>query len=843
LQYLFYRPTVTDVTASALADALRDRYTIERELGRGGWATVYLAQDLRHDRPVALKVLRPDLAVALGPSRFLREIAIAGRLTHPHILPLYDSGRVPLSTSQGESLYFVMPFVEGETLRQRLKREHQLPLADALAITRQVADALAFAHAHNVMHRDIKPENILLDATQAYVADFGTARAIVVAAGDTLSSPGLAVGTPAYMSPEQASGSDDLDGRSDEYGLACVLYEMLTGEPPHTGNTAQVILARHQMDTPRSIRVLRPSLPEEVEHVIFKALAKVPADRYSTVSEFAGALTPAGDVRRPDGRRSWGRHAVLLLGLSLGVAGLVWLARHQLSPAATVERGTADPTHIAVLYFDDKSDGGSLRSVASGLTEDLIDVLGQVRELHVVSPNGVRPFLERHPPPDSIGRALQVGTLVGGSVERSGDVLRVTVRLIDAPSGMQLQSRTLQYPMVDLFTLQDTLAQEVSRFLRERLGEEVLLRERRKGTRNVSAWERTQDGEQWREAARVLRAEGAAAEADRALDNADSLFSVAARTDPGWPDPVVLRGWVAGDRMELSDIKPLDSVRTWYRQGVEQADHALRIHPGHSPALELRGTLRFRHWLEGGSAQTELAGAEQDLKAAAVPDNPRLARTWGTLSALLQASGKLAEANLLARRAYETDAYLAESPQLLFRLYYTALDLGKEQEAVRWCEIGYKRFAEDWHFTFCRLTILAWSGVTPDARAAIDTAWQMLAQLERLTPPEDRAALPRWRIRVAGVIGRAGLRDSAEAVIKRARTLAPNDREMDFYEAEARVLLGDREAALKLLARDLAANPQFREYTRVYPVFRPLWSDPRFMALVQKPDKDSARPQ
>jgi eukaryotic-like serine/threonine-protein kinase len=278
---------VVDVPAQLQA-ALADRYTIKRELGRGGWATVYLAHDRRHDRPVALKVLRPELALALGPERFLREIGIAGRLTHPHILPLWDSGETR------DSLYFVMPFVEGETLRQRLRREHQLPLADALAIARQVGDALVFAHAHNVVHRDIKPENILLDGDQAYVADFGIAKAIVVAAEDMLSSPGLAVGTPAYMSPEQASGNPNLDGRSDLYSLGCVIYEMLAGEPPHTGKTAQAILARQRMEEPRSIRVVRPSVPEEVEHVVMTALAKAPADRFTSVSGFGAALGAAG---------------------------------------------------------------------------------------------------------------------------------------------------------------------------------------------------------------------------------------------------------------------------------------------------------------------------------------------------------------------------------------------------------------------------------------------------------------------------------------------------------------------------------------------------------------------
>jgi len=828
-----------------LQAALAGRYTIERELGRGGWATVYLAHDERHDRPVALKVLRPDLAMALGPGRFLREITIAGRLTHPHILPLYDSGEV------GDALYFVMPYVEGESLRHRLLRERQLPLTDALGIAQQIADALAFAHEHNVIHRDIKPENILLEGDQAYVADFGIARAIVVAAGDTLSSPGLAVGTPAYMSPEQAAGSTNLDGRSDLYSLGCVVYEMLAGEPPHTGPTVQTILARQQIEEPRSIRVVRPSVPEDVERVVLKALAKAPADRFTTVSEFADALAGSAGRRRSAEPRSWlpRKPAVpgIALALALALGGVVWLAgRGSPRAAGAPEEAGADPTHLAVLYFDDLSDGGTLRSVSSGLTEGLIDALGQVSALHVISPNGVRPFLGRQTPPDSIGRTLGVGTLVGGSVDRSGDVLRVSVRLIDARSGVQLQSRTLEYPFRELFTLQDELAQEVSRFLRERLGREVLIRERRKGTTNVAAWELTQEGERSREAARTLQAQGDASGAKRALDAADSAFTRAGKLDPGWPDPWVFRGWVAADRMQLSEIQMPDSLEVWFRQGMAHADRALHVRPEHLAALELRGTLRYRYWLATGSAGAELTPAEQDLRAAAVPGNPSQARAWGTLSALVQATGQLAEANLLARRAYEADAYLAESPQLLFRLYHTSLDLGKEQEAVRWCNTGFGRFPEDWHFTFCRLTILAWPApgqLGPEARADVARAWRLVSELERLSPPEERKAyLPRWQIRVAGVLGRAGLRDSAEAVIRRARAAAPEDLEMDFYEAEARMLLGDREATLRLLARDVAANPRFRKYTRMYPVFRPLWPDPRFQALVRETANDSLKP-
>jgi eukaryotic-like serine/threonine-protein kinase len=488
-------------TPQELQTALEGHYTIERELGRGGWATVYLAYDARHDRPVALKILRTDLAAALGTGRFLREITIAGRLTHPHILPLFDSG------SAGDSLFYVMPYIEGETLRKRLLRERQLPLDQALAIAGQVAQGLSFAHQHNVLHRDIKPENILLEGDQAYIADFGIARAIQVSAEDTLSEPGLAIGTPAYMSPEQAGGGSDLDGRSDLYSLACVIYEMLAGEPPHTGPTAQAILARQQCESPRSIRVLRPSVPLRVEEVVMKALAKAPADRFITVAEFADELDDA--VKGPEARRApWSRRALYASAIVLGIGGVSWLAYSTSSVAGGKGGSEADPTHVAVLYFDDLSEKATLRPVADGLTEDLIDALGQVTALHVVSPNGVRPYAGRHTPPDSIARALGVGTLVGGSVERSGDILRVTARLIDARTGLQLQSRTLEYPFRDLFTLQDQLAQEVSRFLRERLGREILLRERRKETSSVGAWEQTQLGEASRETARTLSTQG-----------------------------------------------------------------------------------------------------------------------------------------------------------------------------------------------------------------------------------------------------------------------------------------------------------------------------------------------
>src|SRR5438067_12080100 len=252
-------------------------------------ATVFLAEDLKHHRPVAIKVLHADLTAALGAERFLREIEIAARLQHPHILPLYDSGAAT------GFLYYVMPYVEGESLRDRLTREKQLPQDDALRIATEVAGALAYAHSHGIVHRDIKPENIMLSGGTAGVADFGIARAVSVAGdGGHLTQTGTIIGTPAYMSPEQATGSEDIDGRSDQYSLACVVYEMLVGEPPFTGPTAQAVLARHSLDMVSPPSIVRATIPDAVEEAILRDLSKLPADRYATAALFAEALnTPS----------------------------------------------------------------------------------------------------------------------------------------------------------------------------------------------------------------------------------------------------------------------------------------------------------------------------------------------------------------------------------------------------------------------------------------------------------------------------------------------------------------------------------------------------------------------
>jgi TolB-like protein/Tfp pilus assembly protein PilF/tRNA A-37 threonylcarbamoyl transferase component Bud32 len=409
-----------------LQSALTDRYGIEREIGRGGMATVYLAEDLKHHRSVALKVLHPELAAVLGPERFLREIELCARLTHPHILPLHDSGEA------GGSLYYVMPYVEGESLRERLTREKQLPVDDALRITREVADALDYAHSHGVLHRDIKPENILLEAGHAVVADFGIARAIDHASGEKLTETGVTLGTPAYMSPEQAAGEKDLDGRSDVYSLACVLYEMLAGQPPFTGPTIESVVHQHLSAEPRPVTVLRAAVPAAVDRALVRVLAKTPADRFRTAAEFAAALAPGGERAE--------------------VAGAV-----------------GDTASIAVLPFANLGGDPDNEYFSDGLAEDIIDALTQVPGLRVMARTSAFAFRGKEQDVRKIGAELNVAHILEGSVRRAGSRLRVTAQLVKASDGYHLWSQRFDRELTDVFAIQDEISRAIVEKLRVRL--------------------------------------------------------------------------------------------------------------------------------------------------------------------------------------------------------------------------------------------------------------------------------------------------------------------------------------------------------------------------------------
>ncbi len=417
-----------------LEAGLGGRYAIERELGQGGMAVVFLAHDSRHERRVAVKVLRPEIAAEIGAERFLREIKLAAGLTHPHILPVYDSGEAD------GLLFYVMPSMEGRSLRERLDKERQLPLGESLRITREVASALDYAHRHHVVHRDIKPENILLHEGNAMVADFGIGKAL---SGATITQTGIAVGTPTYMSPEQASGDLDVDGRSDLYSLGCVLYEMLTGEPPFTGATAQAIIAKRFVAPIPSVRVSR-DVPERVDAAVTRALARTPVDRFPTAADFAEALRLLSSENGQSGQRT-----------------------------GTETQKSADARKaIAVLPFANMSADPENEYFSDGMTEEIINALAKVTGLQVASRNSCFAFKGKQLDTREVGDKLGVGSVLEGSVRKIGNRIRITTQLVNVESGYHLWSETYDRQLEDVFAIQEEIARAIVDALKLRLTSE-----------------------------------------------------------------------------------------------------------------------------------------------------------------------------------------------------------------------------------------------------------------------------------------------------------------------------------------------------------------------------------
>ncbi|MGH7534569.1 MAG: serine/threonine-protein kinase, partial [Gemmatimonadales bacterium] len=450
---------------SKLRTALAGRYRIERELGMGGMAVVFLALDERHGRHVAVKVLRPELTPVLGPERFLREIAIAARLTHPHILPVHDSGE-----SAG-FLYYVMPYVEGEALRGRLARERLLPVEESLRIAREVADALAYAHGQGIVHRDIKPENILLEAGHAVVSDFGVARAVGVASGDRLTSAGVALGTPMYMSPEQAAGDAMVDGRTDLYALGCVLYEMLAGQPPFTGPTVESVVHQHLAAPPPPVTAIRPSVPASVSAALTRALAKEPADRFATASEFAAALgvaaePPPAPADRPVGRR---RRVLVAGAAALVVAGAIALVVRRSPPEPAELTATPPERTVAILPF--RTVGPGVELWREGLVDLLSTNLDNVGTLRAIDSRTLLGQWRKRAGEESgetaLATALQVARETGagfgvvGSVVGLGPDVRLTAKLYRVPGGEVAGEARAEGPQDSILPLVDALSLEI----------------------------------------------------------------------------------------------------------------------------------------------------------------------------------------------------------------------------------------------------------------------------------------------------------------------------------------------------------------------------------------------
>jgi serine/threonine protein kinase/tetratricopeptide (TPR) repeat protein len=604
-----------------LESGLKGRYVVERPLGEGGMAVVFLARDLRHERTVALKVLRPEISAEIGAERFLREIRMAASLTHPHILPVFDSG------DASGLLFYVMPNMEGHSLRHRLDEERQLPLSDALRIAAEVASALDYSHRHQVMHRDIKPENILLHEGAALVADFGIGKALT--GGKSITQTGLAVGTPAYMSPEQASGETGIDGRSDIYSLGCVLYEMLSGEPPFTGPTARAIIAKRFVSPVPSVRTTR-DVPDSVDTALNRALARTPVDRYRTGAEFADAMKAilrdgqAGTVHTPaDVKSSIVRKAIAVL------------------PLANM---SADPENE---YFSD------------GMTEEIINALSKVPGVHVASRSSSFAFKgKKDVDVRQVGERLGVTSVLEGSVRKIGNRIRIAAQLVNVENGYQLWSETYDRQLEDVFAVQDEISRSIVEALKVQLGgatSQVVA-----PTKNLEAYTTYLKGRYHFNKF-----------SEQSLRKALDLFQHALLQDPGFARAYA---GIADVWCDLADdwVAPDDA----YPRAKAAAERALQRDPELADAMISVGKVLC--WHEWAFAE----GAWQLERAIALsPNNSEAQWVLGTALPLV---GRLSDGIVAVRRAVALDPLRVEYAGWLTRFllydkdYEAAIAQGKE---------------------------------------------------------------------------------------------------------------------------------------------------------------------
>ena len=770
----------------SLRGALADRYAVERELGRGGMATVYLARDLKHGRPVAIKVLRPEIAAALGPERFLREIEVAARLTHPHILPLHDSGQA------GGSLYYVMPYIEGESLRDRLEREGQLPLEEALRITREVASALSYAHGHDVVHRDIKPENILLSGGEAVVADFGIARAITQAAGTRLTETGIPVGTPQYMSPEQASGGGPIDGRSDVYSLACVLYEMLVAEPPYTGPSAQVVIATRFTDPVPSVRRLRDTIPPTMDAAITKALAKAPTDRFATAAQFGEALEAPAQRARDTGRRTsrLAAGAGLAATLVVAAAGLFVLSRPHGTPALAGPPGQS----IAVLPFVNVSGAPQEEYLSDGISEELINALSKLPQLKVVARPSSFAFKGKNEDVRQIGQALQVATVLGGSVRRAANRLRVTAQLTDARNGYNLWSETYDREMGDVFAVEDGISHAIMRALQMHLVSEDSLTLLRRPTHDVEAYDLYLKGRYFYDKAGFGPVQQALAYFQQALAH-DSNYALA----------------YAG----IADAYQRLTASTYLRprEGMPKARAAAL------KALALDPTLADAHASMGDQLcvyEWDASAAEREFRRA-IELNPSLANAHYFYANCLVAHGRLPEALAEARRAHELDPL---NPEVATARAWALYVARRYDEAIAVMQKSLDLEPGLAHGHMLLALPLAGKG----------------SYAEALAEARKMAALAGDAPNFAGILGyiagRAGERAEAQHILTALERRPPGN--TAFAIALVHLGLGHTDQALRWLQAAYEERAEWLVMVTPAPCFDPLRSDPRFSALMRK---------
>jgi Serine/threonine protein kinase len=711
-----------------------------------------------------------------------------------------------------------------------------------------------------VIHRDIKPANILLSAGHAVVADFGIARPVVSKTANGLDFPsltisGVSIGTPEYMSPEQVFGGENVDGRSDVYATGCVLYEMLVGRAPFDASTGQAIMARKMTGAFVPPSVMRPGLPERVDSIVANALQSDPADRCPSAVAFLAALEQLGDTtpmgaatreRRTARAAKWRRPgvlAVLVFVAALGAWAWSRTAPRRPDGSAAAAGAVNDPARVAVLPFENLSADTSLAYVANGLTTDLIDELAQVRALAVVSKNGVQPYVHSTVGLDSMARALRVGSVITGDVRRSGDGVRVSVRLVDGKTGRQLASHDTSATMEDVLTVRSSVVDDAARFLRQRLGEELRTSTSRRRASSAEAWELV-------ERVRTLRFgelsnlwDQPAAERTRRFHHADSLAEVASRLDANWPEPLVERALLAMKHATTEEAAALaggnaadagtDAARALWSTAIRWCNEALARDPNDATALRVRGSARMELWRTSRAPGSDSLReqSEADLLRA-VDRRPDLSAAWNDLSVLRGLSGDDAGAEQAAAEALRVDEYLANAPQVLARLQFSALGAEHWASAERWCAEGKRRYPNDPRFFACELTTLAWTATTP---SDVGRAWQVLLDAEkRYSSDVLRSGWTIRRMFVADVAARAGMRDSALAIVALARAGLPSGASSfsaDYNEARVRALLGENDAALRLLGRYLDRFPIERRKEARDPWFRALRTDPRFLAI------------
>lgn len=794
---------------------LSGSYRLDGELGRGGTAVVFKAHDIRLGRIVAIKVFDAGIVHGLGVERFMREITLEGRLNHPHIVPLLDTGDLDGTP------YFIMPCIEGESLRSRLAREGQLPLDDAIHIARDVALALAYAHQHGIVHRDIKPENILLSGGTAVVADFGIARVLSNADAERrLTQTGLAIGTISYMSPEQATADAVIDARSDVYSLGCTLYEMLVGEAPHTGATAPIIIAKRLTDPPPSARRLRSSVSPDLDHVLLKALAVSPGDRFSSATALVDALnriqtvsgeksvaisagtgtrlsdeTPTNErvdattrVIAPRRVRPWIVAAAAIV-LAVVAAG-TWVLRH----------GSGAPAlrSIAVLPFTDISDKHDQEFFGLGIAEELIRALSQLPGLRVAGRTSAFALRDTHDDVQTIGQKLNVATLLSGSIRRAGDSLRISVELVDAADGRSLWRGKYDSRVSDVFAVQEEIAQSIATELSFELGPRSAL---------VSAT--TKDIEAYQQYLRGRLAWGK--RTGPSLKESVDYYRQAVAADP-----LYVRAWAG---MADSYIAIARNIFGPPREYLALArDAALR-------ALALDSTNAEAHaaWASVAYyANLDWKLAESEYKRAIALDST-YADAYYFYALFLGSMQRGDSAVALARRAAKLDPLSGPATMGPGMNLWLVNRPAEAVTALRSAITANPRF----YFTYI------WLGLS---LAAIgDTAGAIAAANEsvRLAPGNRLMQVKRAQVLVA-----AGRRDEARLIARDIAAIKGTEPVANIEIARLLIELDDRVGALTHIGRGIEAG-ETQALQLLVPGFERLKDDPRFIAYLRRVKLDS----